>query len=475
MKWVKRGVWVAAWGVWAWCGVGLYRELPRDLGTEVCRLPISKGESFVGLLDTPAAVTAAKSDDDRLTIRLWDLVSGTMTKSFTGPYWFADWFSELLDSRGWLSPEHRLLLSNAPWDRPVRPPNFYSVLNLESGQWRRLNVPDNASATLHHTRPWALFLEEAKTWVGFEATVMDLRTGERLFRWPSPSSPRNGLRLQTAFFVGDGVALSFREPDEKDPRPEQFVEWWLLLPEPSVSSRQSIEIRRDPNSTSSTGRAVWRDYLHFDECWVYDLATGRSVFDSRKPHPEEKGSVMFSLSDTGPPLPNLLSADGRLLFDGSVRDLDAGRVVWSPQNEVYEGKGRTRVGSSWYLRKGEKVTAADPRGWFETTETWQLRLGNWSREATTYGIRSARTAALAFRCHNPIASSTVWSSRAPRVSSDRNWMVNENGQVFRLPPRPNYPLLLLCQSILALPLTLLWAGLRWRRKRGKRRLAGATA
>ena len=471
MKWVKRGCWVAAWGVWVWLGVGLWRELPRDLGSPTCRLPLDKSEIIVGLLDDPvAAVSVAKSDDDRMNVRLWNVTSAATTRSFAGPIWFADWVADLVRRNGWLNPKYRLLLTNAPWERSGRPPNAFSVVDLETGQWRRLNVPDHCSATLHRERPWALFLEDAKLWTGYEATVVDLRTGNHLFRWPSEHSPRNGLRLLSAFFVGDGIALSLREPEEKESGPEQFIEWWLLTPELRRASRQTIAVPNVIDATSLTGRLAWRENMHFDECCVYDLACGRMVFDTRKPHPREKGSVFFSYAFRLP-TPLLLSSNGSLFFDGSVRDLAIGCVLWSPRAESPETVAGD-LSSQWYLRMNDLATASDPRGWFETTETWKLRLGTWNKDATTHGMRSARTGALDFRCYSPVVTAESWFDRAPDVTTDRNWMVSENGVVHQLPPQPNYLLLALCQAILATPLVLLWAVLRWRRKRRVRLVSG---
>src|SRR5262245_10823400 len=31
-RWLCRGLWLLAWSFWVWLGVGLYRELPRDIG-----------------------------------------------------------------------------------------------------------------------------------------------------------------------------------------------------------------------------------------------------------------------------------------------------------------------------------------------------------------------------------------------------------------------------------------------------------
>src|SRR6476660_10364094 len=46
---IKRICWITAWGVWLWLGFGLYRELPRDLGRVVCKLPTANlSTTFIG-------------------------------------------------------------------------------------------------------------------------------------------------------------------------------------------------------------------------------------------------------------------------------------------------------------------------------------------------------------------------------------------------------------------------------------------
>src|SRR4051812_36148475 len=50
MRWRKRGLWFLGWSIWAWLGFGLYRELPRQVGPQVCRLPLEVGERPLGFL-----------------------------------------------------------------------------------------------------------------------------------------------------------------------------------------------------------------------------------------------------------------------------------------------------------------------------------------------------------------------------------------------------------------------------------------
>ena len=59
-----------------------------------------------------------------------------------------------------------------------------------------------------------------------------------------------------------------------------------------------------------------------------------------------------------------------------------------------------------------------------------------------------------------------------RWNAARDLGVTYEGKVYRARPQVNWPLLILCQSLLALPLLLTWLALPWRLKR-RLRMAGA--
>src|SRR6185295_4893402 len=50
MTYLKRFLWLAAWGVWLWLGFGLYRELPRELGPRVRKLWIEGEYTPIGFV-----------------------------------------------------------------------------------------------------------------------------------------------------------------------------------------------------------------------------------------------------------------------------------------------------------------------------------------------------------------------------------------------------------------------------------------
>jgi hypothetical protein len=61
-RWLPRFLWLLAWSFWAWCGFGLYRELPRCLGLVVCKLKLNQGEEVYGFATGAPEVVVRKRD-----------------------------------------------------------------------------------------------------------------------------------------------------------------------------------------------------------------------------------------------------------------------------------------------------------------------------------------------------------------------------------------------------------------------------
>ena len=96
------------------------------------------------------------------------------------------------------------------------------------------------------------------------------------------------------------------------------------------------------------------------------------------------------------------------------------------------------------------------------TEMWEFAAGAHRWEPITCAVRGRDDDRLCWR---------TWTALPERISSDGVLWLTSDFNIFTV-PSPNWPLLALCQSILALPLILLWAMLRWRRKR---RMPGTTS
>jgi hypothetical protein len=86
MKWVKRGLWIAMWCCWVWCGFGLARELPRFAKSPLAQIG-EVGETCFGFL--PATeILATGAERDLLTgpVRLWDAREGRELKHWESSF-----------------------------------------------------------------------------------------------------------------------------------------------------------------------------------------------------------------------------------------------------------------------------------------------------------------------------------------------------------------------------------------------------
>ena len=131
----------------------------------------------------------------------------------------------------------------------------------------------------------------------------------------------------------------------------------------------------------------------------------------------------------GAPAGAVAGAVGGQLFSWTQRDLLAcGPIFIAVATVTLQPPGADRVGE---------------------LEAWRARAGSARTTAETVAVRDRQSGRLLFR---------LWGMPAA-----------VEAVVLGEPPPVNFPLLALCQAILALPLVLLWAVLRWRRK-GRMRL-----
>jgi hypothetical protein len=47
---LHRAFWLGSWSFWAWLGVGLYRELPREMSPDLAALRLGGSERAAGFL-----------------------------------------------------------------------------------------------------------------------------------------------------------------------------------------------------------------------------------------------------------------------------------------------------------------------------------------------------------------------------------------------------------------------------------------
>ena len=75
MRWLRRALWIAAWGVWAWFGARLYVELPRDAGMPLCQVG-DDDEECLGFVLGAEVVVTRRVKDGTTTHRFWEARTG---------------------------------------------------------------------------------------------------------------------------------------------------------------------------------------------------------------------------------------------------------------------------------------------------------------------------------------------------------------------------------------------------------------
>lgn len=217
------------------------------------------------------------------------------------------------------------------------------------------------------------------------------------------------------------------------------IELWDLADEPTLIKTVRGTIGFNPNVSTS-------DQIAFRE--LADGPATIDVIDLR----QERRRFVFPPRDQRfdlplEPIPAIISRNGKTVFGGpnrAVFDIEAEKVLWP--------KGRH-----------ESVFEFNPSGSVTLVEDWRswcgLRLPT-ALTLNTVSVRDIDDGRLVRR---------TWERpklRSDSFSSDGLYVFDsEEGRVYRSPPRVNWSLLAVCQIILALPFILLWAVLRWRRKR----------
>ena len=446
MRWVKRGLWVAAWSFWAWLGFGLYRELPRDLAlASVVRpsnsttLQLINPLGFVGDTDRFAVVLRNGKHLRSFTeIRVYDGATGEVVLQVPGPA-----YGDLLGDK-FFSPCDGSLFA------AVSPDNSEAGLfrlDLESGKWHCITTNrEVAGGAVHPSWPWILFSErrEDKGEVGrFVVVVVDWKSGKEIFARPIPLSitfPGRGAR-----FADDEYRVAIPLRRKGGAQDDRCWEIWRVG-KPAGLEAIIEDAPIGPSPSFAAGRVAFSNPLWTSAVEVCDFAAANIVFTNM-------------LGEQRPPLPSspadwrapaVLSRSGRRVLGGdpsTLWDVDSGAVVWRASNGALAFGGPQQFAN---------------KGFFGVVEQWDVLWKDWLSkfEYHTFAIRDLETSRLKFRVGPTKAkiAPSYWNA-AETLAAD------QAGNVYRVPARVNYPLLALCQTILALPLILLWVLLRWHRKR----------
>jgi hypothetical protein len=440
----KRLLWLAAWGVWIWLGFGLHRALPRDLGPVACSHPLGDRTSFVGFLgDESKFVTVTMRDREKPAgLAVWDAFTGKQIAAFDGP----------IGAEGTeydFNPKQTFALGQR-----VGRDDGLSALDIKTGEWTDFPPDATGARVFHQEKPWAMFWEWAVEGVdGGKVYVFDLKSGERILHWKSrrPGSPPRDLH-RLPIFIGDRVGVPTRKPGTKgapvDPK-ECELEVWSI---PQTAAPEQVVkgvIVQEDGMASPRGRILWTIAPSTDQSVdVFDLALGDFVFS--EPPRDKRGHE---------------ATEDRIVRMGhsSVRLSRDGRFVHWPEQGRLWNVDRNR--ECWIDRPGQRLMHLDARSRMEILEEWQIPgWEDWQED--TFAVRDAATGSLLYR---------TWKMCLDVRNADDTLQVEFDGdgiRIHHLPPPVNWPLFAVCQTILALPLILLWAALKWKARRAKVRECG---
>ena len=442
----KRLLWLAAWSVWLWLGFGLYRELPRDFGPVAYRLPLRERERAIRFLpDGRSVMTIELRARDQLgrlatTFSVVEIQTGKRLRSVDGPtaesLHLGDGTPELGHYRGSL-----VLASEGPArGSEAGPPGLY-LFDLADG--RSLRIASAVEfAFLHEERPWVLFIERLSR-RDLRIGVFDHKAGKMLFE--RPTAPDRLLASHPFFLFGDRLAIPVKSPEEfaKSDDRGRF-EIWSLGSTPSLRIVEAeyvgVDARAAPSRSSlvAFSQGTEESMTRFD---VVDIETGtlRATF------PQQPGRFVTAIAPVEP-RDAAMSASGRTVLGGkqaTLWEVETGRKLWTACERDFlvhvEREGNSfHFGETWF-------------SWIRQ-HAW---LRSWINSPGTVANRDLETGRLLYR---------TWASPV-HTNSDGSLGLDLNGTIYQLPPLVNWRLLAICQIVLALPLILFWAVLRWRRKK----------
>ena len=467
MTWLSRSLWLLAWSFWAWLGWGLYRELPRSLGPSIVQLPIGESSKMLGFVGNSNLIAVQPPTGDPALfprLHLYDAQTGRKMGERPIPLGAGT----QLDAQSYEFHRFRealrygVLLGAKPGDGSQQ---RYFAFDVVNAHWIPLSDRPVATATLHPLKPWVALVEGTPPGPMVRLSVVDLRNGEALFRRDLPCD--YGAAVEP-FFRLDSDALVM--PRAVHPRGRDS--WTVILDVFAVgvpsAVLEQVPIATHPFALNSVARSRIsfsgsRERVGTATAWfdVYDFSARRffnSLPNERRAEDSE-GTVRQADTALSPSGSAVLRFGPEWIMEGSqvVMGIERGLLLNIDDAHLL-----------WHA--GTVETATDAwKEMFLVIERWQELWKDWLPSVVfeTRAYRSLETGRL-------IARLDADADIDPRRYNLANTLIAfADGSVHRLNLLVNYPLLALCQTILALPLLLTWLALRWRRKR-RLRLASVT-
>ena len=442
MKWFKRGLWLTAWSFWLWLGFGLYRELPRMPGRLASKLSFERDRDrpvgFIADTDNLVAIRGMHPTDEK-AVEVYEAATRKRLQTFpTEEFTYEELASH------WFAKRHGVLFVTHNSRRFINgdggPFHGLNMLDVTNGRWRRITTSSLHDIVLHDDQPWIAFFEYGSAWPRRKQVILydfvadkrllvrvdraDSRIVERPFFIPARATLVIPVRSPGPNKTLDDVEFELWDLNRKPLEP-RVVKGWRVGDQPSIAANGRVAFgAHDPAS------------IH-----VFSIDEGRLLFSdvANAERPIGQFRPQHHWINVG------ISRDGKRAIGSSTKavwDVDSGKKIWRTQ----EHQTALAVGD------GEH---------FQVLEQWGNIWNKWfpSLKYNSVAIRRFDTGQLVHR-----AEQSTWISPL-HWNSSRTLAVDLDGSVHRLPYVVNWSLLALCQTILALPLVLLWALLRWRRVR----------
>jgi len=433
-----RGLWFSAWGLWAWLGVGLYHQLPREPGPAACSLPAGRDIFTLGFLGQSNRFAVIQDmGTNRARIVLYDASNGNLVKELR-------------------LPSTTFLMGTAPrnLDDPMvvlgndidgkSPVAGISAYDLSTFECKRLSTSPNQflPVAVDSQRMIALCIDHGTAPKRF--VFLDLANGSELMAQEVPEdrsfhgdafvdASHGFVAFATTTAQARGMIGSKEERTAK-------LEIWKLDRPPTLAAAAEFSPRELPITASHNGRIAFTKIGSIASFRVFDVAQRQWVFEKQL-----SNEPKYDPRKPGAANEPIVSQRGRAALDGTwsvLWDLGSGTRLWSKKDHEFVHAER---GGSAYLVREDWSKFLPWRSVPIRFETRALR----DLESGTLFLRTSSTSI----------------STAFKLNKAQSLVVLNDGTVRRLPFPVNYGLLVLCQGVLALPLVLFWLVLRWRFKR----------
>jgi hypothetical protein len=421
MKWFKRCLWIAAWATWAWLGFGLHRELPRSLSPAITKLPLERDDTLLGFVKDTSYVVVQRS---------LPLSASKRSKIYPGWSGF-----RLLDSCFRVFDGHTGKLV-----RETTPGNYYVLGVPQSLRWHgvlfvsgRLPGSIEASADgndLERLYRYDVFADSWKKISDRAPTVMKI-VSHPTKPWIVVSDGRfaHGPVRTSVIDWNAGAELLVRQHDHAQDRVDAvFV---------GATDRIAFYIQAISTKADSARRADCLEFWRIGSPCQMEKVIRAGTAGAETETTRQWLQIWWNAPT--------VSKSGRAIlaeFPAALWDVETPTRCWTPDATFWA------------------APLADAEA-FSVTEFWAADLWDGDRKSrwNTVAHRDLESARFKRRCWQ--ADSEIFDL----TNGDESLAVSPSGAVHRLPLPPNLPLLALCQTILALPLILLWSILRWRRRR----------